>query len=264
MDEETSKAIEEALHIMQQQAQQGQGTAGSDSMPVTTQAVPPQDEHPPQEPADSHPGQGTRPGHARHWLGIAGLVVGISSATALVVLVVLPLLQPTAIVTIIPAVRTIQITTTLQVPGRAVATVTLTKARSVPTTGIGHQEAQAAHGTLTLYNAAPYAQTIPAGTLLTGTDGVQIVTEQEVTIPAGDLATNGQATVMAQALQTGPAGNIKANDLYGLCCRANVFVSNAAFHGGQNARTFPQVTAGDLANASATLTTSLSQSMQAH
>jgi hypothetical protein len=262
MDEETSKAIEEALHIMQQQAQHG-------TLLDAAQAVPPQDEQPteprPQvpEPENSHPDQSTRPGRARHWLGIAGLVAGISSATALVVLVVLPLFQPTATVTIIPAVRTLQTTTTVQVPGRALPVVTLTQMRSVPTTGIGHQQTQAASGMVTLYNAAPYAQRIPAGTLLTGTDGVQIVTEQEVTIPAGDLATNGQVRVLAQALEPGPQGNIKAGDLYGPCCRANVFVTNAAFRGGQDARTFPQVTHRDLVSVTAELSTLLSANMQA-
>jgi hypothetical protein len=266
MDEETSKAIEEALHIMQQQARQG---AGADPAPVTAQAMPPLDEHPteppPQEPepGNSDPGQGTRPSRARHWLGIAALVAGISSATALVVLVVLPLLQPTAIVTIIPAARTLQTTTTVQVPGRALPVVTLTQMRSVPTTGIGHQQAQAASGMVTLYNAAPYAQSIPAGTLLTGTDGIEIVTEQDATIPAGDLATNGQVSVLAQALEPGPQGNIKAGDLYGPCCRANVFVSNSAFRGGQDAHTFPQVTHRDLASVTAELSTLLSQNMQA-
>ncbi len=267
MDEEISKAIEEAVHIMQQQAQE-QRAAAADPAPVLASASQsPQDQQPsqdpPQEPRPPDPGKGRRRGRARSWLRLAGLVAGISSATALVVLLVQPLVHPTALVTIIPATRTLETSMLVQVPGHALPTVTLQEVRTVPTTGTGHQPAQAASGMVTLYNAAPYAQTIPAGTLLTGADGVQVVTVQEASIPAGNLATNGQVSVLAQALQPGPAGNIRAGALYGPCCRADVFVTNRAFTGGQNARTFPMVTAGDLARATTDLTTALSASMQA-
>ena len=66
-----------------------------------------------------------------------------------------------------------------QVPGRKLSTLTLSQERTVPTTGMGHQEAQAAHGWVTFYNALPTEQMIPAGTLLVGADGVQVVTEQD-------------------------------------------------------------------------------------
>jgi hypothetical protein len=162
-------------------------------------------------------------------------------------------------VTIIPTAVEISGTTTVtlvtgpthpgsqQVAGRRLSTLTLSQEQVMPTTGAGHRLAQAAHGSITFYNALPAAQTIPAGTLLIGADGVQVVTEADATIPAAQMPTEGQVSVTAYALEVGPAGNIRANDLYGACCRADVFAQNsAAFHGGQNARDFPMVTSQDL------------------
>lgn len=137
-------------------------------------------------------------------------------------------------------------TSTLAVQGRSLAPLTLTQARSDHTTGIGHQEAAAAHGLVTFYNAAPQPQTVPAGELLTGSDGVAVVTDEAAWLPAGTLATNGQATVLAHAVVVGPSGNIRGGDIYGACCRLDVFAANSPFQGGQNARRFPMVTQSDL------------------
>jgi hypothetical protein len=188
---------------------------------------------------------------------------------------ILPLLMPTATVTIVPISRPITATGTLtvvtgkadaaqqEIPGRQLSTITMSQAATVPTTGTGHQDAQSAQGTITFYNAAPYIQTVSAGTLLTGTDGVQVVTDTAAVIPAGDLATNGQVTISAHAVLAGPSGNIAAHDIYGPCCRLNVFAANAAFSGGQDARSFPKVTAHDISAAATNLEKSLTQSMQA-
>ena len=74
---------------------------------------------------------------------------------------------------------------------------------------------------------------------------------------------NGQVSVPAHATSSGPAGNIKAGDIYGPCCRVNVFAANSAFRGGQDARSFPMVTQQDMDGAVTTLKASLTQSVQA-
>jgi hypothetical protein len=76
-----------------------------------------------------------------------------------------------------------------------------------------HQSAQAAHGIITFYNAAPYAQIVTAGTLLTEADDVQIVTDTDAVIPAAVYPLFGQSNVQATSIQTGPAGNIRAGDI---------------------------------------------------
>ena len=209
-----------------------------------------------------------------------GLWIGVGMSAALAALAVLLLLDPLLLaapvtVTIIPASRTI--TTTMQVSlststhpapgslaGRALPMLSLSETATVPTTGVGHQQAEPGHGMVTFYNAAPSVQTIPAGMLLTGKDGTQIVTDADAVIPAGTLATNGQVSVPAQTVNVGPSGNIGAGDLYGACCREDVFVQNlSTFRGGQNARTYLMVTAQDIAKVEGILHPQLITSLKA-
>lgn len=151
-----------------------------------------------------------------------------------------------------------------QIEARLLATPLLTQQVTVPTTGRGHQPATQGHGLVTFYNQAPTAQTIPSGMLLSGADGVQVVTDQAVTVPAAHLPAQGQVSVTAHALPTGPQGNIGAKDLDGLCCFAGIAVQNAqAFAGGQDARDFPAVGAQDVRSAAAPLVTTLSSQRQA-
>ncbi len=190
------------------------------------------------------------------------------------------LLSPSTVsatVTLIPQSRALSIATRLtvvtkgpanpahhEVPGHLLASLTLAQARTVPTTGTGHQEAQAAHGLLTFYNASLDVQTIAAGTTLSTAQGVVIVTDQDAVIPAAaTLETNGQVTVPAHAVAAGPAGNISAGEIYGPCCRLNVSAANGPFSGGQDARSYPMVTAQDVNEATAALQTSLQASVQA-
>jgi hypothetical protein len=205
------------------------------------------------------------------------LVLCLLVGGAMLFVSLVPIFTASATVTIIPTAMEISGATTLtlvtgtarpgsgqQVAGRLLSTLTLSQEQLTPTTGTGHQQAQAARGLITFYNALPAGQTVPAGTLLVGADGVQVVTEADATIPAGTLSTNGQISVPARALEVGPSGNIRANDLYGPCCRADVFAQNsAAFHGGQNARDFPMVRAQDVSGAITTLKASLKASVQA-
>src|SRR5579883_2788811 len=196
--------------------------------------------------------------------------------TTLVALLYPSLTGPAATVTIVPVSKQIATTRTITVttgqgqptrppiiPGRTLAAITMSQAVTAPTTGTAHQDAQAARGTITFYNAAPVEQVVSVGTLLTSVDGIQIVTEQDAIIPAAIPPTEGQATVSAHTVVTGPAGNIPARALYGPCCRLNVFAVNGPFHGGENARDYPTVTPQDISIVTSSLKTSLDQSVQA-
>lgn len=206
------------------------------------------------------------------------LVIGalyLLLAVALGTVTLLTVFAPSATVTIIPISARITTTRTVnivssnanaaqqQVPGRLLDAIMLSQAKIVPATGTGHQQAQAAHGLITFYNALPAPQTIPAGELLTGADGVEVVTLQEAAIPAGTLSTNGQLTVPARAVNVGPGGNIAAGDIYGKCCRDDVFVSSGPFRGGQNARSYQMVTQQNINSAVTGIKASLAQSVQA-
>jgi hypothetical protein len=189
--------------------------------------------------------------------------------------VIVPLFTPSATITIVTAAVQQSTTTTIHVVNgaadptkreireRELAAITMSQQKTVATTGTARQQARQAHGSVTFYNAATYPQTIPAGTMLAGADGVQLVTDQDATIPAAIFPTFGQRRVAAHAATTGPGGNVRAGDVYGACCRVNVSAVNGAFTGGQDARTYQTVTQQDINEVVTSVKTSLEQSVQA-
>lgn len=175
---------------------------------------------------------------------------------------------PTVTVTIMPAVKTISTTATLTVGGagaevseRILAPLTLSQMQTVNASGHGHQDATRATGTLTFYNGSFSSQTIYAGTVYTGSDSVQVATNETVTIPAANPPYVGQATVSASAIIAGANGNIQAGDI---SITTNALqVRNNQFHNGQDARDFTTVSKEDIDQPAATLKAQVAQSMQA-
>ncbi len=191
-------------------------------------------------------------------------------ATAIGYTAYLLILPPSVTITIIP--KSVQLETTGSVAiatgntaangeilGRLLPEVTMSQSQTAATTGTTFQAAQPGRGTITFYNASLYPQTIVAGTLLTGADGVQVATDHMVTVPAANYPTFGVASIPAHAVQTGAGGNIKAGDIYGPCCLLNVQAANSAFNGGQEAETYQSVSKQDIDQKAASLKTSLTQ-----
>ncbi len=176
----------------------------------------------------------------------------------------LPLLTPSATVTLIPVERTITTFAAIQVHGRQLAPLTLMQSTIVAATGKMHQTATRATGTITLYSGLLSSQTIAEGTLFTGSDGVQVVTDQAAVIPAANPPIEGQVTISAHALVTGTQGNIPAYDINTACCATSVVAKNTrAFTGGQPVRDFLIVTRQDINNAVTSLLVTLSRSEDA-
>jgi hypothetical protein len=174
---------------------------------------------------------------------------------------VIPLLTPTATITIIPVERTISATGAIQVQGRLLPSLTLIESTNAPATGKRHQNATQAQGSVTFYNGLLTGQTIAAGTILTGADGVQVITDEAAGIPAANPPSEGQVTVAAHAVLAGSQGNIAAYDINKACCAISVLAKNTtAFTGGAEARDYLIVSRGDINKAVTTLITSLSQS----
>ncbi len=202
-------------------------------------------------------------------VALLGLIIGLTYR------LILPLLTPSATVTIVTAATEQTTTTTIhivngpadptkqQLTGRLLSSVTMSQQKTIPTTGIAHQDAKAGHGIVTFYNAATYAQTIPAGTILIGADRVQLVMDADATIPAAVFPTFGQASAPAHAATTGPGGNVQAGDVYGSCCRLNISAVNGAFTGGQDERSYQIVTTQDIKSVATSLKTGVEQSVQA-
>ena len=189
---------------------------------------------------------------------------------------VAPVATLAATVTLVPDTKTLSTTLTVtalstgtpdptrqQVAARLLEVGSPTQSQSGPTTGTGHAPARMGEGTVTFYNPAPYAQTVAAGTVLTGNDGVEIVTDAPAVIPAGNPPIEGEATVPAHATVIGPQGNIAPLDLNGLCCLAGISVKNTmAFHDGQDAYDFPMVTQADIDQAAGPLVATLTAATQ--
>ncbi len=142
----------------------------------------------------------------------------------LVMLFALPLLTTSATVLIVPDEKTVTANVTFRLANAHIlAPLTLSQAKTIPTTGTGHQDATQARGTVTFYNAAPFPQSIDAGS----------------------------------------QGNIAAFDISEECCRDYVFVKNlSAFTGGMDARDYKMVRQDDVDTASSMLKTSLVQRIQ--
>jgi hypothetical protein len=169
---------------------------------------------------------------------------------------------PAATITILTIQTPITTHATLSVPVHQLTPFLFSQKQTITTTGHGHQTATQAKGYLTFYNSLTQPQTIDTGTLLVGADGEQVVTEETAYLPAGNLLTNGQATVSAHAVNFGSEGNIRAGDIYGACCRALIQVANNAFTGGQNERNFQSVAKGDIDQVVSNLTHQFQQTMQ--
>jgi hypothetical protein len=211
-----------------------------------------------------------------HTSWIAGVVV-VLLLVLIAFQVLLIFLTPTPTITLAPIVRDLPITATMvaapgattgiHIPARQLTPLTLIQSTTVVATGKGHQDAEGAVGTITFFNGLFTSQTIAAGTTLTGSDGVQVVTDQLAVIPAGSASTPptyGQVTVSARALYSGPQGNISVHDINQTCCLPSVLAQNStAFRGGQYERDYTVVTSKDIDRGVAVLATTLIQSAQA-
>ncbi len=249
--------------------------------PVITTPIPtPGDLHH-TTPFPSSPVQRQTPWSPRHQrLFLAGLGSGLFLyllALVLVAVFVAPVVTLAATVTLVPEAKTLSTTLTVtalatgtpeqtrkQVAARVLVVSSPTQHQTAPTTGTGHAPARVGEGTVTFYNAAPYSQTVVAGTVLTGADGVEIVTDAPAVIPAGNSPIEGEVTVPAHATVIGPQGNIAPLDLNGLCCMAGISVKNTtAFHDGQDAYDYQMVTQADIDQAAGPLLATLTPQTQA-
>src|SRR5258708_1543539 len=199
-----------------------------------------------------------------------GIVLTLSCLSWSLLLAVYPL-QVT--VTLIPKEQIIATTATLQlvttspgagqIQGRALPEITLSESRTIPTTAKGYQTARHASGLVTFYNGQFSTVTIPAGTVLAGSDGTHIVTDQVALIPPGNPPTYGHKTVSAYAVTPGAQGNIAAYDINTACCAASVLAKNtSAFTGGEDARQYHAVATADVSPVAITLKTTLAKSVQ--
>jgi VCBS repeat-containing protein len=143
-----------------------------------------------------------------------------------------------------------------QVGARTLSYTTPTRSQTANATGSRQNPAVQASGTLVIRcRASSYPITIPAGTVFTGNDGVQVATDVAVT------ASGCYTTVSAHAVKAGAGGNIAAKDI-NQPYQGYDIDNDAAFTGGQDAQTYSVVQHSDIDGAANPLVTSLTQSAQ--
>lgn len=146
---------------------------------------------------------------------------------------------------------------TIKIPAIFLPLVRFTGSENVIPTGIQAFPATKAHGTLTITNGSVIAQHLPSGMILTGSDGVEVVTTESVDVPAGNGTSYGTAYVTAQAVLAGATGNIAVLDIQ-LVYGTSLYIKNYRnFTGGKESysRVFilPQDTKDALVKARAML-----------
>ncbi len=133
----------------------------------------------------------------------------------------------------------------IRVPAVLLPLTMFTTTVAIIPTGIRTFPATRATGVLTLTNGSILAQHVPAGMMVTGSNGMEVVTTESVDVPAGNGTTYRTAYVTAQAVAPGAKGNIAAFALqvvYG----TSLYVKNEHdFMGGQDAYSIPIMTPQD-------------------
>lgn len=133
----------------------------------------------------------------------------------------------------------------IRVPAVLLPPRTFTAVVAVVPTGVKTYPATTAHGLLTITNGSIISQTLPAGFILMSNNGVSIMTDQAVFVPAGSANGYGYATVSAHAATPGTPGNIPTLAI-DTVVGSSVYVRNlTAFHGGSDAYSIKVITAQD-------------------
>ncbi len=132
----------------------------------------------------------------------------------------------------------------IRVPAVLLPLQTFTTSLQVIPTGIKTYPATTAHGILTLTNGSVVSSELPKGLLFSG-NGIEVVTNSDVFVPAGSASGYGYATVSAHALMSGKQGNISAyaiNTVEG----TSIYIRNLKdFTGGMDSYSVTVVTAQD-------------------
>lgn len=149
--------------------------------------------------------------------------------------------------------------TIVRVPAVPLPVRSFTAKVAIIPTGIKSFPATRAVGTLTITNGSILTEILPAGTIFTGADIVEVITDQQVTIPPGSATGLGIAYVSAHTVIPGARGNIPTLDI-NITEGTALFIRNTtAFHGGADAYSIRFITQSDRDSAIAQARQALTQ-----
>jgi hypothetical protein len=134
---------------------------------------------------------------------------------------------------------------TLRLPAAFLPLKVFTASVPIIPTGIKTYPATQAHGILTLTNGSVVSQTFPKGLIFATFNGIEVITDEAVFIPAGSANGYGVAYVSAHALIGGKSGNIPAYAIDRVE-GTSIYIRNfSAFRGGKDAYSVKIVTPQD-------------------
>jgi hypothetical protein len=137
----------------------------------------------------------------------------------------------------------------IRVPAILLPLKTFTTSIIVVPTGIKTYLSTTAHGLLTITNGSILSEDLPKGMIFTGKDGVEVITDQAVYVPAGSATGLGYATVTAHTVTPGAKGNISALDINAVE-GTSLFIRNLqSFSGGADSYSVKFITSQDRENA---------------
>ena len=126
---------------------------------------------------------------------------------------------------------------------------TKTATDMVKATGPGLQPAVEATGMLLFTSGSTSDYSLASGTSFNGPNGITVVTDSSVTIPAANLSalTPGRASVHAHVSPKGKAGNIAVGAINETCCvGSSIYVKNDVFSGGMDATSYTFLQESDI------------------
>lgn len=147
-------------------------------------------------------------------------------------------------VTIYSALYPSYVHQTLRIPAQFLPLQAFSTTEPIIPTGIKNYPATTAHGTLTLTNGSVVTEQLPQGMIFSG-QGIEVMTDEAVFVPAGNAVSYGIAMISAHALTSGSQGNIRPlaiNAVYG----TSLYIRNLhAFTGGKDVYTVQVATPQD-------------------
>lgn len=133
---------------------------------------------------------------------------------------------------------------TMSVPAHF-STVTLSAQTAIKATGKKTYAATHATGYLTIYNASFLNQSLPSGFVMSSQNGIEVMTDTSVFIPANNPPSDGVASVHAHTLIAGSQGDIQAGALNAVY-NSSLYIRNLeSFTGGHDAYSKTLVTSLD-------------------
>lgn len=177
----------------------------------------------------------------RRVLGLAVIVLTLLALAA----VAFGLILPAATIAVTPRITPIEATMTygLDTPGATwdirlssiPVSTTLTFSASGPTSGERFEPDATASGSVQLTNASTVDVVVAAGTVLMSESGIEVMTTEEIVVPAADpygSLTFGSATVEIRAGVAGPDGNLAPDTIYGQLDNGIFYTNREPLSGG--------------------------------